>query len=117
MGAITELSDQLDNLILDQATAIIFDTFGNFVHRFEQEDGCMALPVLIQGAHHLPGRVGVCEDSVFKTLVSGLIPVFGSKNGPPVVIMPPIPRYMLGGCCNDNSHCKNVTKPDHAKKC
>ena len=23
---------------------------------------------------------------------------------------------MAGGCCNDNSHCKNVTEPDHAQQ-
>jgi hypothetical protein len=33
-----------------------------------------------------------------------------------LVIVPPLPRYMFGGCCKLAEHCANVMKPKHASK-
>ncbi len=37
----------------------------------------MSLPVLIQGVHHLFGKVGVCTDDMLKNVVAKLVPVLG----------------------------------------
>ena len=76
----------------------------------------MSLPVMIQGGHHLPGRVGVCEDSVLKSAITRIVAVIAAWSTVPIVVLPPFPRYVVGGCCNDNGHCENVCEPDHAEK-
>ena len=32
------------------------------------------------------------------------------------IFVPPIPRYLFGGCCNDLGHAGNTRSPDHAEK-
>ena len=50
----------------EQDTAVVFDLFGNFTFRFEQEDGNMALLIRLGGKHHRLGKVGVCGEKSFK---------------------------------------------------
>ena len=54
-SAIEELGNQLTGLGAAPGTAVVFDVFGNFTFRYEQEDGGMSLRVPIQGGHHMLG--------------------------------------------------------------
>ena len=103
-SAIEELGDQLTGLGEAPGTAVVFDVFGNFTFRYEQEDGGMSLLVPIQGGHHMLGKIGVCTDVMFKSLVSKLIPVFGLVSSLPCVVLPAVPRYIAGRCCMDSAH-------------
>ena len=40
---------------MEPGTAVMFNLFGNFTYRYEQEDGGISLPVSIQGVHHMFG--------------------------------------------------------------
>ena len=100
---------------LEPGTALIFDLFGNFSYRFEQADGSMALPILLGGKYHLLGRVGVCSDAAFKTLVQNLASLFAIAPDTPKVILPPIPRYISGSCCDIAGHGDNAGTAEHAR--
>ena len=50
------------------------------------------------------GKIGVCTDVMFKSLVSKLIPVFGLVSSLPCVVLPAVPRYIAGRCCMDSAH-------------
>jgi hypothetical protein len=43
---------------------VILDLLGNFVYRYEQLDGTLALPFKSSGKYHFAGKVQVCSDSV-----------------------------------------------------
>ena len=62
----------------------------------------------MQGGHHLLGNVSTVSDSAFKALVSRLVLIFSCQSTVPVVIVPPIPRYISGGCCVEASHSTNT---------
>ena len=113
-NAIEQITTSLQSVASEQGTAVVFDLFGNFVHRFEQADGNMALPIWLGGKPHLLGRVGVCSDKTFKELIIKLLPLFGSHPQIPKVILPPIPRYLGGGCCPESTHAGGVAEPNHA---
>ena len=100
---------------LEPGSALIFDLFGNFSYRFEQADGSMALPILLGGKYHLLGRVGVCSDAAFKTLVQNLATLFAIAPDTPKVILPPIPRYISGSCCDIAGHGDNAGTAEHAR--
>ena len=120
------LLKDLQRLQKPAGTALVFDLFGNFVYRFRQIDGSMVLPVNIGGTHHLLGDVGVCSDQAFTNLVSKLVPVLSLHPECPKVVLPPIPRYLKGGCCQqaehatntrDESNCENILeKISHLRK-
>jgi len=75
----------------------------------------MALPVPIHGGHHMLGRVGVCPDETFSRLVVRLLGLLSKSQGP-TVILPPIPRYLAGGCCLDPTHAANTRESAHAHR-
>ena len=93
---------------------MVFDLLGSFSYRFEQANGNMALPIWLGGKPHLLGRVGVCSDKIFKDMVTKLIPLLGSHTQVPKVILPPLPRYICGGCCTEATHASNTADADHA---
>ena len=98
----------------EQDTAVVFDLFGNFTFRFEQEDGNMALLIRLGGKHHRLGKVGVCGEKSFKQLIAKLLPLLNTNPHQPKIVMPPIPRYISGGCCKDHTHARNATEENHA---
>ena len=100
----------------EPGTAIVFDMFGNFTYRFEQADGSMALPILLGGKYHLLGNVGVCSDESFGALVSSLTALFACIPSAPVVILPPLPRYIGGGCCTNMTHAGNTADSGYSEQ-
>ena len=108
--SINDLQERLTGTSMEPGTAVVFDLFGNFTYRFEQEDGGLSLPVPIHGVHHMFGKVDVCTDKMFKEVISKLVPVLSQLSSVPCVVMPPVPRYLKGGCCEDRSHATNAGK-------
>jgi hypothetical protein len=87
--------------------AFIFDLLGNSSVRFEQFDGTSSLPFFSNGKHHLGGKVVTTPPDIFKNLVENVIPIIKEKGSKPCVVLPPLPRYLFAGCCNDPGHCSN----------
>ena len=98
---------------LEPGSAIVFDLFGNFSYQFEQEDGSMALPILLGGKYLLLGKVGVCSDTAFKSFVKNMAGLFAAAPGTPKVILPTIPRYISGSCCVVRGHGDNAGSAEH----
>ena len=108
-SAIKATKKELAGLSVDPCTAIVYDLFGKFTYRYVQEDGGLVLPVPIMGSHHLLGDITVCSDNSFKSLVSKIVSLI-TVNIVPSVVLPPIPRYIAGGCCTEDGHSTNVGK-------
>jgi hypothetical protein len=64
----------------------------------------------------LAGDVVTCPVTVFKKILNSTTNIFLEKKQCTVVVVPPLPRYLFGGCCTLAVHCPNVAKPDHASK-
>jgi hypothetical protein len=64
----------------------------------------------------LAGDVVTCPVIVFKKILDSTTNIFLEKRHCPVVVIPPLPRYLFGGCCTLAEHCPNVAKPEHASK-
>jgi hypothetical protein len=94
----------------------VFDLFGNSAYRFEQFDGTQSLPYKVGNKYHLAGNVVVCVPSTFKKLVEGVAPLIEAKKSSVGLIVPPLPRYLFAGCCEQKDHCKNVSEQNHPRK-
>jgi hypothetical protein len=74
----------------------------------------MALPVKSRNGYHLPGSVGVCEDTTFKKLIETSLPLFEHFSKHRKVVIPPLPRFLFRGCCSDYSHSVNTSDENYS---
>ena len=107
-ATLAKLRNKLSELAIDSGTAMVFDLFGSTSFRFEQPDGTMAVPIMLAGRYHLLGNVGTISDDNFKAVIRKVMGVLDHFPALPKVIVPPIPRYVGGGCCHDVTHAPNV---------
>ena len=94
-----------------EGTVIVYDLLGNFTYRFVQADGSLALPVVLGGKYHLLGDLDLVGEGTFKGMVNKLLELFASKKDTIQIVLPPIPRYFSGPCCEDISHANNCRDP------
>ena len=63
----------------------------------------------------MPGTITRATDKSIEETISGLRAALAVIDNANKIFIPPIPRYMFGGCCADSSHAPNTREPDHAK--
>ena len=107
-ATLERIKQKLSEVQTDGGTAMIFDLFGNTCFRFEQPDGTMAVPIMLAGRYHLLGNVGTISDENFKLVIRKVLCILDHFPALPKVVVPPIPRYVGGGCCHDVTHAPNV---------
>jgi hypothetical protein len=98
------------------AKAFVLDIFGNIGLRYEQYDGTTSLPFKSQGKFHLGRKVVVCPADLFKRTIESMAPIFVALKDTPSVIIPPMPRFIFGSCCNDPGHCTNFGHENYEQK-
>jgi hypothetical protein len=55
---------------------VILDLLGNFVYRYEQLDGTLALPFKSSGKYHFAGKGQVCSESSLLQVIQTFKPIF-----------------------------------------
>jgi len=111
-----EAIDKGLNSLNKKDSTIILDLHVNLSYRFEQLDGTSALPVKISGNHHLLGPVKIVEENIVKRMISRTKGLLQGESGITTVVVPPIPRYVNGGCCKEEEHSTNVKEKDYGVK-
>ncbi len=71
------------------------------------------MPQKVGSGFHLPGNVRVVDENIFAKLVENVNPVLNEKCAGPKILIPPLPRYLVGGCCSSNAHCCNRSSPGY----
>jgi len=119
--AVARVVSAIDELAQDPATlcgsAFVLDLFSGISYRFAQADGGLALPMKVGGRFHLLGNLDVCADAGLKKSVSrffDLLRKIDSKEIP-MVVLPPLPRYLAGGCCPNTTHAPNAADGAHSE--
>jgi hypothetical protein len=109
------LSQSLAGPDVSLDTVFVLDFLGNSSVRFRQEDDSDSLPCKIGGSYHLLGKVMPMEDEHVTKALGTLEHLYNRRlRDSKKIFLPPIPRYIFGGCCNDLAHCPNVRSSDHA---
>jgi hypothetical protein len=68
---------------------------------------------LEDGKFHLEGAVTVATVEMQQEMFENLRPLLeqiGKRKG---LIISPLPRYVLGGCCSNERHCTNIKEPSY----
>jgi hypothetical protein len=61
----------------------------------------------------MEGEVGVSDDPTFARLITAVRPVLEACGSAIKIVVPPLPRYLYTGCCNNKSHCTNLNNADY----
>ena len=115
---VSKIVDELDITltVADSKTMCVLDFLSNSTFRYTTYDGTLAAPLRLQSGYHLPGDVIVCDNSVIIKIIDNVMPILEKISGMALVIVPPLPRYIFNGCCDDNDHCTNMTVDGYQEK-
>ena len=104
---IKSLTEKLVTLNLEDDIPVVLDLMSNSAYRFTQYDGTQSLPHKSKTGYHLPGDVTLFENGTISKILSLLQPVLDTVTHRTKIIIPPLPRYIVAGCCTDPDHCSN----------
>jgi len=94
------------------STVVVLDLWSNSVTRYTQADDSTALAIKQNGRWHMPGEVKHSSNTELDAMLEKAVPVL-KKIANKKIIVPPLPRYAFGGCCEDESHAPNTRDSDH----
>jgi len=110
---IGSLKQKISGLKGTSDTVFVVDLLGNAGYRYKQEDDSLAMATRIGTGWHMLGDVVATPDSMLIEQVGLLASLISACPGQQKIILPPIPRYLFGGCCTNTEHATNTTSPDH----
>ena len=89
-------------------TAIIFQILDNNIYFARQEDGGLS-PAKKQadGIYHVEGDLVVADKAAQLAILNMCKPLWDLAEDMKLVIMGPLPRYVLAGCCSAQGHVQN----------
>ena len=116
------LKNMLEGVRMHAGSFLIADLFGNTSVKYRQEDDTLALAVKSGGrggeggGWHMMGDVVPSPDETLVGQIRGLRPVLELMKDVKKVFIPPIPRFVFGGCCDTKHHAPNTASPEHPAK-
>jgi hypothetical protein len=105
----TQLAGVLANQIRDEdpATVILF-LLDNSVFYIRSQDGGRALPKKLgDGKYHAVGELVVASRDIQNEHFHAMKPILDVIGSRPCLIVSPLQRYVVGGCCQDVCHVAN----------
>ena len=108
-GKIEKLCEILEKLNLTETDTVIIDPMSNSAYLGTDEDG---LPIPTEksdedGRYHLLGDLQLAPPSAFKNCMKNIEKMLAYVGGAKVVLIIPLPRYVLTGCCANTDHVTN----------
>jgi hypothetical protein len=98
-------------------SVVVFHCLDNSIYYSRTPDGSRTAPKKGQdGIFHVEGEVTVCSRDVLNEHLSSLRPLLelvGKKRG---IVISPLPRYVVTGCCLNPEHCSNRRLLDYEQQ-
>jgi hypothetical protein len=60
------------------------------------------------------GNIAVCPPPVYKRILDITASLLTTHHGSIIVLVPPLPRYLFTGCCNQPGHSTNISMPGYS---
>ncbi len=108
------LEKKLKDIECNEQSTLVFDLLGNSSFRFEQFDGSLSMPFKQAGRYHMGGNIAVCPPPVYKRILETTASLLTLHHSSKVILVPPLPRYLFTGCCNQPGHSTNTSAPGYS---
>ena len=66
---------------------------------------------MLGGKHHLLGDLAIVSEGTFKGAVGKILEILAMHKDTSKIVLPPIPRYLRGSCCDAVEHGNNTRDP------
>jgi hypothetical protein len=104
-----EINSKLEEKKID---AVVLQLLDSNIYWALQEDGSsIAARLGPDKRYHIDGDLITISKSAQHSLFSNLKPIFDGVNGKDLLLVSPLPRYVVGGCCEDLEHMPNRRLP------
>ena len=87
--------------------------FDNSIYKGEV-DGELTDPIKLNGTY--PIKLKLIDSSAFNQLFETALPVIKCCIGFSIILLGPLPRYLLNKCCEDPSHINNFVSTEYLAK-
>ena len=68
-----------------------------------------------QGKYHILGDLQILIGHKLKLLFETAMPILRAARGARIILVGPLPQYIVGRCCSDSSHITNYDEDDYVK--
>ena len=92
---------------LHRDTQVVLSVLDSALFWGETEEGAAPARKLADNRFHLEGRVKLAGREVVIERFEVILPILQMANKFRVALLSPIPRYITGGCCQEEGHCQN----------
>ena len=113
-----ELAHDLTGVLEDAdegSHTVVLHLFDNSIFKGEV-DGELTDPFKIGRKFHIRGKLQVTTHADFKQLFEMALPIIRSCSGYNVILLGPLPRFLLNKCCSDPTHISNFEEKDYLSK-
>ncbi len=106
---VEELVGKFEGLLpgLDRDFQLVLSVLDSALYWGETDEGAALAKKHEDNRFHLEGRVKLAGKEVVSDRFEIIRPLLLYANKFRVTLLSPLPRYIVGGCCENNSHCSN----------
>jgi hypothetical protein len=95
----------------EKPTAIVIQILDNSLFEVITEEGERLPPQKVEGRTHFAGDIAVADRAVLRKLLMLCRPALDATEGIKTAFIGPLPRYVMGACCDEMGHMANRTEP------
>jgi hypothetical protein len=102
----------INSLVLGEKDALFLDLFSNCAYLGTDEMGFPkpAVRSAQDGFYHILGELQAAPKTVLQKIMTDSEPLLTAAGKATSVLVAPLPRYVSGKCCNDDSHITNFAE-------
>ena len=115
-SGITHLIDRCEQLKEERrgGLQLILSVMDSSIFWGETDEGAAPAKKLADNHFHLEGNVVLAGKEIVGERFALAAPLLQAVSGYNTILLSPIPRYLTGGCCREESHCSNWAEEDFA---
>ena len=111
--SVKKLENFIGKLGLSESDTLVLDIWSNSAYMGTDEIGLPCRSIKVEGRYHVIGHLQAAPKTVFQNGLAAVQPILDCAKNSNIVLVAPIPRYVVAKCCMDPSHICNFGKDDY----
>jgi len=107
-----DLSSALESCDREK-TVVVLQLYDKAVHVGQDEEGNVTKPFKQGKSFHIKGKHAIIGKETMKDVFHTSTPIIKAAGKIPVILMTPLPTYIVDKCCDDETHITNYKDADY----